>query len=232
MNWPDDFINKIICGDCLEVMKQMPDGCINLTITSPPYNLGDDHHTGSKRHEVYCDTMPENEYQKWQIKILNEIYRITKGYGSLFYNHKNRIRNGISIIPYEWLFKTQWLIKQEIVWWNGGQNFDNIRFYPQTERIYWLVKTPITKLDNPLSLLDIWKIIPVGTKFKHTRQFPEKIVTNILNCFPTAKIILDPFLGSGTTARVVKDFKCNFIGIEINPDYCKIAEERLAQGVL
>lgn len=232
MNWPGDFMNQIICGDCLEVMKYIPDECIDLTITSPIYNLGNDHHTNTKRHQAYNDCMPENQYQKWQIEVLNEIYRITKKYGSLFYNHKNRIKDGISIIPYEWLFDTKWLIKQEIVWWNGSHNFDSIRFYPQTERIYWLAKSKLTTLNNKNSFLDIWQIPPVGTKYKHTRQFPQKLVDIIISCFDDARIIFDPFVGSGTTIRAAKDFRRNYIGIDIEKKYCKMTEERLAQGVL
>ena len=131
---------ELICGDCLKILPTISDKSIDLAITSPPYNLGNDHHTGSQRHKVYFDDIPEEEYQKQKIEILNKAYNIIKDNGSLFYNHKNRIKKGLSIIPYQWLFKTKWLIKQEIVWWNGGQNFDNIRFYHQTERIYWLVK--------------------------------------------------------------------------------------------
>jgi len=223
-------VNKIICGDCLEVMKGIPDKSIDLTVTSPPYNLGNNHHTGNKRHKTYNDDLPENEYQNQQINILNEIYRITKETGSLLYNHKNRIKKGISITPYQWILKSNWVLKQELVWFNGSQNFDKIRFYPMTERIYWLVKSPKTKLFNTINHHDLfttkdWKAI--GTKGIHKRVFPKKMVEDILNCFPDANIVLDPFLGSGTTAVACKELGRKYIGIEISEEYCEIARRRI-----
>ena len=183
MIYPDDFINKIICGDCLEIMKEILNNSIDMIITSPPYNLGNSHHTGNKRHKTYDDNLSEIEYQKWQIKILEECYRILKDNGSMIYNHKNRIKKGVQITPYEWLLKTPFVIKQELVWFNGSQNFDKIRFYPMTERIYWLTKSSKTKLFNAINHHDLfgkneWK--PVGTKRKHKRAFPEEMINNFL----------------------------------------------------
>ena len=148
--------NQIICGDNLKIMPNIPDKYVDLTVTSPPYNLGNNHHTGNNRHQTYEDNLPEDKYQKQQIEVLNEIFRITKIDGSLFYNHKNRIKNGISITPYQWILKSNWIIKQELVWFNGSQNFDKIRFYPMTERIYWLVKSPKTILFNTINHHDLF----------------------------------------------------------------------------
>lgn len=148
--------NQIYKGDCIEVMKTLPAECIDLIITSPPYNLGNKHHTGDKRHQAYADSMPEIKYQEWQIEVLRECFRILKFEGSLFYNHKNRIRKGIQISPYEWLFKTPFIIKQELVWFNRSQNFDKIRFYPMTERVYWLAKDAKTKLFNAINHHDVF----------------------------------------------------------------------------
>ena len=94
-------LNHIYHGDCLEVLKEFPDESVDLVITSPPYNLGNDHHTGNKRHQAYNDDMKEREYQEWQIKVLNEVYRVLRPEGSLMYNHKNRIKKGRQITPYE-----------------------------------------------------------------------------------------------------------------------------------
>lgn len=232
MKYPNDFINKIICGDCLEVMKDIPDKSVDLTITSPPFNLGRVHHTGNKRHIPYQDNLPETTYQDWQTEALNEIYRITKNAGSLFYHHKNRIKDNIQISPYEWLLKTNWIIKQELVWFNGSQNFDKIRFYPMTERIYWLSRGTKTDFYNNINAHDLFKWKAEGINKEHTRVFPIKLVSDVLRCFSKANIILDPFLGSGTTAVACKYLKRNFIGIEINPKYCEIARQRLRQEVL
>jgi len=224
--------NTVIQGDCLEVMKEIPDGSIDMVLTSPPYNLGNTHHTGGIRHKAYDDNMPEDEYQAWQIKVLDECYRVLKDDGSIIYNHKNRIKNGVQITPYEWILKTSFIVKQEIVWFNGSQNFDKIRFYPMTERIYWLAKSPKTKLFNAINHHDLfdkkeWKA--VGTKGEHKRAFPEKMVEDILKCFPDSLTILDPFAGSGTTAVACKELGRDFIMIEQDAKYVEIINKRLSQ---
>ena len=72
---------------------------------------------------------------------------------------------------------------------------------------------------------DEWK--PVITKGLHKRAFPEKMCTDIISCFPDANIILDPFMGSGTTAIAAKLLNKNFIGFEIDKEYCEAARERI-----
>jgi modification methylase len=150
------IMDRLINGDCLEAMKDMPDKSIDLIITSPPYNIGANHHTRGKNTNTYFDNMPEPEYQEWQILILNECHRLLKDNGSMFYNHKNRIKDGVQITPYEWLLKANLLIKQELVWFNGSPNFDKIRFYPMTERIYWLSRSIQTDMHNTIDHHDFF----------------------------------------------------------------------------
>jgi site-specific DNA-methyltransferase (adenine-specific) len=224
-------MNEIYNMDCLVGLKRINSNSIDLCITSPPYNLGNDHHTGNKRHNPYNDDLPEHEYQAMQIQVLNEIFRVLKPTGSLFYNHKNRIKKGQQITPYEWLLKTRFVIKQEIVWVNRSQNFDKIRFYPWTERVYWMAKSPQTKLVNNINHYDVfdwneWK--PVGTKGGHKRAFPEQMVRDIIACVPDAKTVLDPYMGSGTVAVVAKELGLNYIGFEIDKDYFEAAQNRIA----
>jgi modification methylase len=223
-------------GDCLEVMKALPDECVDLIITSPPYNLGKTHHTGNntfKSYSEYNDDMPEAIYQQWQIEVLKECFRILKPTGSLFYNHKNRIKNGVQITPYEWLLKTDFVIKQEIVWQNGSQNFDKIRFYPMTERVYWLAKSANTKMHNAINHHDFftraeWQ--PVGTKGEHKRAYPVKMCEDIISCFDGAETILDPYMGSGTTGVAALKAGRNFIGIELDSTYFQSAQKRLSES--
>ena len=219
--------------DCLEGLKALEDESVDLIITSPPYNLGKSHHTGSNHFKAYTDyddNMPEELYQKWQVEILNECYRVLKKDGSLMYNHKNRIRNGEQIEPYRWLYNTPFVIKQEIVWQNGSQNFDKCRIYPMTERVYWLAKDTKTKLFNAINHHDVftraeWQ--PVKTKGAFKRAYPEKMVEDLISCFPDAKVVLDPFSGSGTTCCVAKRMGRDYIGFELSQESCDIAEERI-----
>lgn len=230
-------LNKIYNLDCLEGLKNLPSDSVDLIITSPPYNLGTKHHTGNnhfKSYTDYNDDIPEELYQRWQIDVLNECYRVLKPTGSMWYNHKNRIRNGIQITPYEWILKSNFahLVKQEIVWFNRSQNFDKCRFYPMTERVYWLVKDRKTKMFNVINHHDVfdtkdWK--PVGTSGEFKRAYPEKMVEDIISCFESAEIVLDPFSGSGTTCAVAKRMGKYYIGIELLKEYCDIAEKRLEE---
>jgi modification methylase len=225
-----DFLNKVVNLNCLDLLKDIEDDTIDLTITSPPYNLGVKHHTGNnvfEAYDEYIDYIPEDKYQEEQIKVLNEIYRATKQGGSIMYNHKNRIKNGKQITPYEWLLKTQWTLKQEVVWFNGSQNFDKCRFYPMTERIYWLSKGTDTNFTNAINQHDLIKDTAEGTDKEHKRCFPVKLAQRFIICFPDAKLIFDPYMGSGTTAIASIREKRNFIGSELSSKYCKNANRRI-----
>ena len=215
--------------DCMEYMKTLPDNRIDLIITSPPYNLGATHHTGGKRFKAYStynDDLPENEYQPWQTQFLNECCRVLSIGGSMFYNHKNRIKDGVSITPYEWILKSDFILKQELVWFNRSQNFDKIRFYPMTERVYWLAKDKDTKLENVINHHDLFEWQAEGTSKEHKRAFPVQMVSDIIACFPNSRKVFDPFLGSGTTRIVAYDFGKDFVGCEIDKDYFDAQEER------
>jgi len=220
--------------DNMLLMARYPDNYFDLTITSPPYNLGEKHHTGGKIFNAYTDFIdnePENLYQEKQINILNEIFRTTKEGGSLMYNHKNRIRNGKQISPYEWLFKTNWTIKQEVVWFNGSQNFDKCRFYPMTERIYWLSKGINTEFNNEINQHDLIKDNAEGTNKDHKRAFPLSLAERLIMCFPKSKTILDPYTGSGTTAIACHNLNKDFVGSEISKISFDKAMERINNHV-
>lgn len=215
-------------------MRSISDNTIDLTITSPPYNLGKIHKTGKKSfraYDVYVDDLPEDEYQNEQINVLNEIYRITKEDGSILYNHKNRIKDGKQISPYEWLFKTNWTIKQELVWFNGSQNFDKCRFYPMTERIYWMSKGTKTGFHNVINQHDLLKDLPVGSGTTHKRSFPVTLAQRFIICFPEAKLIFDPYMGSGSTALAAIKENRKYIGSEISKTYYELSLKRIQMEV-
>ena len=218
---------KLYHGDCLDVMKDIPDESLDLFISSPPFNLGNSHHTGTKKHSPYEDNLTEDSYQKWQSVVIDTMYNICKNDGSLFYQHKNRIKNGLQITPYEWLLSSKWITKQELIWFNRSQNFDKIRFYPMTERVYWLSKSTKTQFKNHINHHDFFTWRPEGTKKDHTRAYPIALVADILNCFPSNVTVIDPFMGSGTTAIACERLNRRWIGIEISQDYCDIAVDRI-----
>ena len=235
-------LNKIICGDALEELRKLPKNSINLVITSPPYNK----HSADRKHSPtdswnkanisygeFKDDLPEGEYQHQQIKIIKECLRILKDDGSIFYNHKPRIVNHRVIFPHEWLMEFN--IRQMIIWDRGSSpSLDPIRFMPITEYIFWITKLTDTPKFNPKAFQykEIWRINPESNNV-HPAPFPKEIPARCINaCSNKGDIVLDPFLGSGTTALAAKFLGRNYIGIEKNPEYVKIAEDRLRQGIL
>ena len=224
-------------GDCLELMDILiKQGVrVDVIITSPPYNIGK-MHSNSTQHGSYAgNDMPEEEYQKWQIDFLEKCFEILQPGGSLFYNHKIRIKDGCGIHPFCWISKTDFTFKQEITWDMGkSANSDKIRFFPYSERIYWLTKSPKTKLHNAKSLSDVWRCVPTHKRkdVGHIAVMPIEICDNILQAFPDEVLVLDPFMGSGSTGIACINTNRNFIGMELDENYFNIAKNRIEQAQL
>ena len=159
--------------------------------------------------------------------------RVLKPDGSIFYNHKYRIVNHRVISPEEWL--GEFNIRQVIIWNRGSSPvLEPIRFMPIYEQIYWRTKERKTPYFNPKAFLykDIWRINPAKNN-EHPAPFPDEIVGKCLEAgCPEGGIVLDPFIGSGTTAVVARQLGRKYIGIELNPEYIKLAEDRLKQNTL
>lgn len=225
-------LNKIYNEDCLEGLRKLKNESIDLIITSPPYNIGK-MHSNSTQHGTYNgNDMKEEDYQNWQLDVLEECFRVLKKEGSMFYNHKIRIKNGKAIHPLEWLLKTSFILKQEIVWDMGkSANCDKIRYFPFSERIYWITKNEKTKLNNSLNLSDVWRVIPRHKRKEtgHIAVMPREIVDNIL-ITNSGKIVLDPFVGSGTTMVASKNNNRNYIGFELSKEYFDLANKRIESG--
>ena len=221
-------------GDCLLVLPTLEAESVDVVVTSPPYNLGNKHHTNKHKHYPYNDDLPEETYQIQQIAMLRDLYRLGVNGASVFYNHKNRIKDGLQITPYEWLLQTPWGIKQELVWDNGTHNFDLCRFFPRTERIYWLIKGKQTPWENIGRRHDMFYYQPMGTATEHTRAFPVELVNILLSGFNNHRpfTVLDPFMGSGTTGVACIQTGRKFIGIEISPDYFQVAKARIEEAMM
>lgn len=232
---------ELVIGDALAYLKFLPDEFVDLTITSPPYNKNLKARGWLVRDIDYShhnDRMDEDQYQKWQIEILNELYRVTKPGGSVFYNHKLRWFSGAMIHPFSWVCKSDWVIRQEIVWDKSiAANLRGWRFWQIDERIYWLYK-PIGKNlvgreleSRHAKMSSIWRLQPAARSARHPAPFPVELPARIIYAlegnYESPMTILDPFVGTGTTAVAAKIMGHNFIGIDISPDYIEIAEERL-----
>lgn len=237
----NEFLNRIIGGDTLEILRKIPSDSIDLGITSPPYNKGEKHKgwlVKNVKYDKYSDKKSEDEYRQNQIDVLNEIFRITKEGGSFFYNHKNRWERGTMYHPLQWLLKTKWTIKQEIVWDRAiAANIRGWRFWQVDEKIYWLYKPKgNNKIGDELEarhamLSSIWRFPPERDN-EHPAPFPIVLPVRIIFSVLNGKkgIVLDPYVGSGTTCVAAKLLNCDFIGIDISEDYCKMATNRIANS--
>lgn len=247
MKYPYEFINKIICGDVLEVMKQIPEGAVDLVITSPPYNLKNSTGNGMKDgrggkwanaalqngYANYNDNMPHELYVQWQRDFLTEAMRVIPENGAIFYNHKWRVQAGLLQDRQD--IVCGFPVRQIIIWRRkGGLNFNAGYFLPTYEVIYLIAKSKFKLTPKANSYSDIWEFTQ-EMKNGHPAPFPVKLIDRIISS-TNAKMILDPFMGSGTTAISAINFNRGYIGIEISPEYCKMAEERIkrhaAQGKL
>ncbi len=236
----DPLIDQIIQGDVLDVLRRIPDNCIDVGVTSPPYNKGEDQKgwlVDRVKYKGATDKRSEKEYQAWQVEVLNEIWRITKPGGSFFYNHKLRWRQGEMFHPYEWISRTKWVVRQELIWDRMiAANLRGWRFWQVDERIYWLYK-PIGnhKVGEELKsrhalLTSIWRFPPERDNL-HPAPFPLELPLRAIYSIMDEEqggIVLDPFAGSGTTLVAAKILGHHYIGIEISPDYVQMAQNRLS----
>lgn len=242
MKYPKDFLNKFICGNSVDVMKQIPDGSIELVVTSPPYNLKNSTGNGMKDgrggkwsnaalingYSHYNDNMPHDEYVKWQRECLTEMLRIIPENGAIFYNHKWRVQAGMLQDRYD--IVSGFPVRQIIIWRRkGGINFNPGYFLPTYEVIYLIAKPKFKLVKKANAYGDIWEF-GQESKNKHPAPFPVELIERIISS-TNAKIILDPFMGSGTTALAAKNFDRQFVGIDISPEYCEMAKKRLTNPI-
>ena len=201
----------------------------------------------------YADNMAESEYRAMLRSVFDECKRVLKKNGSIWINIKNRYNNGEIITPF-WIqeYFSEFTLKNLVIWnfdWGGSTNK---RFAPRYEFVFWFTKDKNdytfnlsdvsipavnyrpdrykTQLKNPS---DVWKIPMVSGNFLertgHPSQFPEKLVERIvLAGTHKNEVVLDPFMGSGTTAAVAKKLGRRYIGYEIVPEYIEMSNARLA----
>lgn len=246
--YPDDFINKVILGDCMEVMKKIPDESIDLIITDPPYNIStnlkiDRSRWGKKQKRKAVinfdygewDKMSEDDFEKFTLKWYAECKRVLKKGGSIYIFFTKEL---ISLFHLHWsgLIKTK-----NIISWiksNPLPAFNRTNYRSAVEFIYFGQKEGAKAVFNFGQQKDMknwfeYPLVQGKERTKHPTQKPLGLIQKFIKVSSNQdNIILDPFLGSGTTAVAAQQLGRNFIGIEINSEYCEIAKQRLRQQVL
>lgn len=309
MLFPDDFINKIICGDALEVLKTLPDKIINCCVTSPPYWGLRDY---GVKGQLGLEKTPE-EYVSKVVDIFKEVKRVLRDDGTLWVNlgdsysriggapPEQTIRGGKHVvdvfkgvskgveglkpkdlvgIPWMVAFALRsdgWYLRQDIIWHKPNPMPESVkdRCTKSHEYIFLMSKNEKYYYDNeaiseklltiphkPGNILhkdkisgpndrggcsqwedtnertwcksgfknkrSVWTVNTKPYKEAHFATFPPKLIEPcILAGCPKGGIVLDPFIGSGTTGMVARQLQRNFIGIDLNSEYCKLSERRV-----
>lgn len=223
-------------GDCLEVMRRMPDNSVDIVVTSPPYNtlpvkckpsgMRAEYKTGDKWQKKaasgYFDQRPEDEYQQWLHDVVAECLRVSKGL--VWINHKVRYRNGVAVHPIRFL---PFPIYSEIIWDRHGSMALNCKRYAPSheviigfgDRHYWD--------DSNNTLMSVWRISPARGS-DHPCPYPLEIPKRLIkSSCPLDGTVLDPFCGSGTTGVACKELDRHFIGIDQMADYVEMSRKRI-----
>jgi len=236
----------IYCGDAAEIVPHLSN--IQTVVTSPPYNqLGNqsgiakpsgmwatDGWVDKWNARGYEDTRTEIEYQADQIRLFTALTQSTTPTASLFYNHQCRWRNGTLLHPVQWFTPDGWNLRQEIIWARAGGMMLNARMFVRTdERILWFVKPDGWEWNqSEVAHGTVWKMTQGGNT-DHPVAFPIGLPQRaIAATTQPGDLILDPYMGSGTTLKAAKQLGRPAIGIDIEQQYCDIAITQLAQQTL
>ena len=246
---PNNLINSIVLGDCLEVIKRIPDESIDVTFADPPFNL-------KKIYNNYNDKKTNEEYLVWCKQWLKEMVRVTKPAGSIFVHNIPKwliyfatYLNEIAIFRHwiAWdamgapLGKTLLPNHYGILYYvkTKDYKFYDIRgFHKRCRVCSYLLKDYGGKKDQlhhfgpivPDVWTDIHRIRHKTRRDEHPCQLPIHLLERLLlMTTDEGDIVLDPFIGTGTTAVAAKKLGRTYIGIDIDPNYVEITKEKLRQ---
>jgi modification methylase len=226
---------RLILGDSLTELKKIESNIVDLVVTSPPYNknywLRNRHQKGKRviEYDEYHDSLEPQEYIKQQKEVLNELVRIIKPTGSIYYNHIDILHKHNTIHP---SYVYDYNVKQVIVWDRGNTpKLDKSYFLPTTEWIFWIKKDwdsiPYFNKSLATHKKSIWRINKEKNN-PHPAPFPEELIDNIVkSSCPENGLILDCYNGSGTTAVIAKKNNMDYIGIDISEQYIQMTKDRI-----
>lgn len=248
---PLDYQDEIICGDSLDVLRRLPDNCIDIMLTSPPYNFG-------LAYEESNDTDEWNSYFSQLFDILAETSRVLKHGGRMVINVQPLFSDYIPThhIISRQLLDMGLLWKGEILWEKNNYNCKytawgswkspSSPYLKYTWEFLEIFCKGSLKHSGDKNKADIsseefkkwvyakWSLSPERKmkEYGHPSMFPEALVERVLKLFSYQDdVVLDVFNGVGTTTTVAKRLGRRYLGIDISRDYCKTAERRLGQDV-
>lgn len=222
MNNLEQYLNKIICNDALVVLKQIPDNSIDLVVADPPYN--------SKRVEW------DKKNDEFQFSWLEQVQRILKPGGSLYVFFAPLNMYGV-----EGYIRNNFTLKNLIVWYHrnlygANMSYGKDRYKSCWDIVFYAVKGPKAKHNKNVascsyvqykSGFDVMEY-PQPRPLLHKAQKPLTLIERFIFCSSEENdVVLDPFAGSGVTLIASLRLNRNFIGIEIDSNYCDLIQKRL-----
>ncbi len=244
---PIEFENKIICADSNEILKKLPDNCIDLVFTSPPYNFGLDY--ADHKDQSYWE-----EYFNKLFEIFKETIRVVKYGGRIIINIQPLFSDYIPShhIISNFFIENKMIWKGEILWEKNNYNckytawgswkspsspylkytweFIEVFCKGDLKKVGDKDKIDLTADEFKKWVVGKWSIAPERNmqKFGHPAMFPEELAMRIIKLFTYQDdIILDPFNGVGTTTLVARKFGRKYLGMDISEEYCKTAQKRI-----
>ena len=254
---PPEFQNKIVCADSAEFLRKLPDNCVDLVFTSPPYNFGLDY---AGNQDGGGDDRHWREYFSRLFAVLEECVRVAKFGGRIVVNVQPLFSDYVPShhVISNFFLKRGLVWKGEILWeknnynckytsWGSWKSPSSPYLKYSWEFVEVFCKGDIKKAGRAADA-DItadefkkwvygkWSIAPergMSARFGHPAMFPEELARRVLRLFSfRGDAILDPFNGAGTTSLVAKKTGRKFLGVDISPEYCATAERRLKEALL
>lgn len=246
---PAEFLDKIVLGDARDVLRKLPDRCIHLMVTSPPYNVG----------KEYDEDLTLGEYLDFIEEVMREVYRVLVWGGRVCFNVANLGRRPyIPLHAYliERFERVGFLFRGEVIWdkgdavsgastaWGSWMSAANPIIRDQHEYIIILSKggfkrdrrgrEDTIKREEFLEFTrSVWRFPPESAqKVGHPAPFPEDLPYRCIQLYTfKGDVVLDPFAGSGTTCVAAVKSGRHCVGIEVNEEYVKMAESRLREAL-
>lgn len=223
MNW------RIIQGDCLEVLRELKSDSFDAVLTDPPYNVGKDYGEGPEADQ-------RDDYEQWLVQVLAECKRISRDGvvftpGTVNIELAPRAARSAGLLPVRWLGWHKKEFAGDL--WNGGPAmcWEPILWTSKADKPFYNKIFGTTGRD--FLVVNETKNDPFKGPDAHPNPKPLPVMHWLVGLFvPEGGSVLDPFAGSGATLRAAEDLGRDSLGIELNPAYCSLAHERMAQGVL
>ncbi len=220
----------------------MPDESVRLVVTSPPYNIKNSSGNGLKNgnggkwpkaallngYAEHDDCLPHDLYVAWQRECISEMLRLLRPDGAIFYNHKWRVQSGLLQDRSD--IMAGFPVRQILIWHrSGGINFNPGYFLPNYEVVYLIAKPDFRLAPKANAIGCVWRI-DQETGNAHPAPFPVELAARCVESVGEGPV-LDPFMGSGTTAIAAEQAGIDWIGIEKSEEYVAMAEERIAHAL-